>query len=233
MLNTHFIRVFYPGGIVRICAFGIAVFAPIASLEADPVIDDNLITFSGSHWWQVENAWPDSGIVCDAAGGNRECILNSGAYKWVEFLDSGSISGLLTVEEPVNAGLLQMVVAEQNCLIEHWLGIEECGIDNCLVETRYDRSEQIEGTSDYISIPSDYFACRVDCPEGYRVVSAEAEGGIGFDGIFAVSSRVEHFQTRGIGTSSVELLQFDFPSHEIEAFVTATWIDARAVCANF
>jgi len=43
----------------------------------------------------------------------------------------------------------------------------------------------------------------------------------------------KHLQTRGIGTSSVDLLHSEFPAHTVNAYITQSHTNANAVCANF
>ena len=57
-----------------------------ATVNADPIEGDGKLTFPIGTSYQVESAWPDSGIVCSSAGG-RVCVLEPGLYKWLDWTE--------------------------------------------------------------------------------------------------------------------------------------------------
>ena len=57
-----------------------------ATVNASPVEGDGKLTFPVGTSYQVENAWPGSGIVCTNADG-RVCVLEPGLYKWLDWTD--------------------------------------------------------------------------------------------------------------------------------------------------
>lgn len=64
------------------------------SAAAEPTRSGNTLTFPPGHAFQVERAWPQSGVVCE--GSNSRCDLSAGTYKWNDWT-SGS-EGMVTIE---------------------------------------------------------------------------------------------------------------------------------------
>ena len=68
----------------------LALGACISGLtQADFTQQGNTLTFD-DQWWQVENAWPASGIVCSGGSGDS-CALDAGSYKWVGSTGEGEV----------------------------------------------------------------------------------------------------------------------------------------------
>ena len=72
-----------------------------ATVNADPIEGDGKLTFPVGTSYQVESAWPDSGIVCTSADG-RVCVLEPGLYKWLDWTeDTDGFYSSTVVAEPV------------------------------------------------------------------------------------------------------------------------------------
>ena len=69
---------------------------------AGPIEGDGRLTFPVGTSYQVESAWPDSGIVCTSADG-RVCVLEPGLYKWLDWTeDTDGFYSSTVVAEPAS-----------------------------------------------------------------------------------------------------------------------------------
>ena len=71
--------------------------------QADYSQSGNTLTFD-DQWWQVENAWPATGIVCSGNSG-EDCTLSAGQYKWLGSSGEGRISISGATSAPLTAAL--------------------------------------------------------------------------------------------------------------------------------